>query len=253
MHIPKCAGQSIEMAFLKDLGLTWEDRSSLLLMKNKNPRNGPPFLSHLTYSEYTRYGYLTEKEMHSSHVFAVVRNPFKRIESFYRFLGYDCAVTFDYFVNHVVPKKLRSNHRCHYFFRPQIDYLKDGQGHMAVDKCLKLEDKDTLVQHLKSLGIHELPHVNKSVKRGWFRRALVRLKFLIQGHYDWRFVHGRKIQWTTDLASKITALYSEDFSILNYDLVPEFSLACHPLTIEQAPLQPSTIAVYSENEESFSE
>ena len=47
--------------------------------------------------------------------------------------------------------------------------------------------------------------------------------------------------------------YAEDFSILNYALVPEFNLVGHPLTIEEVPLQPSTIEMYAENEASFSE
>jgi hypothetical protein len=50
VHIPKCAGQSIESVFVNDAGLTWEDRAPLLLRPNANNRVGLPFLAHLTYS-----------------------------------------------------------------------------------------------------------------------------------------------------------------------------------------------------------
>ena len=44
VHIPKCAGQSIETVFLEDLGLDWSNRSILLLRPNECPDIGPPRL-----------------------------------------------------------------------------------------------------------------------------------------------------------------------------------------------------------------
>lgn len=209
------------MAFLNALGLTWEDRSSLLLMRNKDPRQGPPFLSHLTYSDYLRYGYISEQEMNAFHVFSVVRNPFKRIESFYRFLGFDCAISFEYFVRRIVPAHINPEHPCYYFFRPQVEFLSDSNGNIAVSNCLKLEDKGKLTEHLKTLGIYQLPHVNRSINRGRIRRGFVRFKYGIRGVYDPQFIYGEKIQWTTALVDMITQIYAADFSAFDYDLLPE--------------------------------
>jgi hypothetical protein len=36
VHIPKCAGQSIESVFDNDAGLTWENRAPFLLRPNAN-------------------------------------------------------------------------------------------------------------------------------------------------------------------------------------------------------------------------
>ena len=47
VHIPKCGGQSIETAFLADLGLGWKSRAPLLMGANDRPELGPPRLSHL--------------------------------------------------------------------------------------------------------------------------------------------------------------------------------------------------------------
>lgn len=245
MHIPKCAGQSVEMAFLTDLGLTWENRSELLLMKNKDKQKGPPFLSHLTYSDYIRYGYMSEQEMNSYHVFTVVRNPFKRIESFYKFLGYDCAISFEYFVNQVVPASLRVDHPFYYFFRPQVDFLKNIDGKLAVNECLKIEETPKLVQHLSTLGIKQLPHANKSISRGRMRSKLVRLKYWIRGIHDPNFKYGQRILWTKALAERITQLYAEDFSTLDYDLTPpgaSFSEMNERCVSLQIPLETVTTA-----------
>ena len=240
------------MAFLNDLGLTWKERAALLLMKNKDPRKGPPFLSHLTFSDYTRYGYMTEEEMGSFHVFSVVRNPYKRVESFYRFLGYDCAISFDYFVTRVLPTQLNSDHPCHYFCRPQVDFLKDADGNIAVNHCLKLEDVEKLILHLNSLGIDEFPHVNKSIKRGRIRQGLVRLRYWIRGVYDPRFVYGKKIKWTRALAAKINRLYAEDFLAFNYDLFPENFSKGHHLGSQAKPEIHSNKAISSGEDKSVS-
>jgi hypothetical protein len=40
IHIPKCAGTSIERVFLDDLNVTWQNRGPLLLRKNENHEVG---------------------------------------------------------------------------------------------------------------------------------------------------------------------------------------------------------------------
>ena len=60
IHIPKCAGTSIERVFLDDLNVTWQNRGPLLLRKNENHEVGPPRLAHVTCNEYTKFHYISK-------------------------------------------------------------------------------------------------------------------------------------------------------------------------------------------------
>lgn len=86
VHIPKCGGQSIETAFLHDIGLDWRRRAPLLLRFNDNPDLGPPRLAHLLARDYVTMGYLPKDMFDSYFKFAVVRNPYRRIVSTYQYL-----------------------------------------------------------------------------------------------------------------------------------------------------------------------
>ena len=58
IHIPKCAGISIENIFLRDLGLSWKERHPLLLRPRKVNEKGPERLAHLYAEEYFKFGYI---------------------------------------------------------------------------------------------------------------------------------------------------------------------------------------------------
>jgi hypothetical protein len=60
IHIPKCAGTSIERVFLEDINVTWRNRGPLLLRTNENHEVGPPRLAHLTCGEYTKFHYISK-------------------------------------------------------------------------------------------------------------------------------------------------------------------------------------------------
>ena len=81
VHIPKCAGQSIEMLFLRDLNLTWENRAPLLLRKRKEGEYGPQRLSHLYAYEYVKYSYISQVDFDKFYKFCVIRDPIDRIIS----------------------------------------------------------------------------------------------------------------------------------------------------------------------------
>ena len=84
VHITKCAGQSVERAFLTDLGLTWKTRAPLLLRFNDRAELGPPRLAHLLAGDYVRYRYATDEMFEAYFKFAIVRNPWTRTVSLYR-------------------------------------------------------------------------------------------------------------------------------------------------------------------------
>ena len=75
VHVPKCAGQSVEMFFLNRIGLDWERRAPLLLRPNDVPALGPHLLAHLKAHEYVEKKWMTPLEFNEYFKFAFVRNP----------------------------------------------------------------------------------------------------------------------------------------------------------------------------------
>lgn len=221
VHIPKCGGQSIETAFLDQLGLTWEQRGALLLSPNVNPRKGPPRLAHLSFQEYLDLGYLSESEFRDYFSFTIVRNPFRRIESLYGFLGYDCAMRFSDFIQGPLSAKVsRSSLRQNYFFRPQVEFLKGHSGEIEVDRVLKLEEPERILECLSKFGIHALPHHNRRQHRKGLRRFLCRTKHLCMGQFSWSLRVDPAIRWKPEDIKKATQLFWEDFELLGYSKIP---------------------------------
>ena len=131
VHIPKAAGQSIEHVFLRLHGLTWESRASLLLKPNNDPDKGPPRLAHLKAREYVSCGYLDESRFREYYKFSFVRNPWSRLVSIYRYLGYDEVMPFKDFLRADLSKDERWEPAL--FIQPQYDYLFDERGEQLVD------------------------------------------------------------------------------------------------------------------------
>lgn len=220
IHIPKCGGQSIEQAFLDDLGLRWNQRAPLLLRANPDPSKGPPFLSHLTFREYLALGYLTPAEMADYFSFALVRNPYQRVISFYRFLGYDCALPFETFVQSALPKLLKPSATLYYFVRPQLDFLLNTAGEIGPKAVLRLEDTLAIQACLERFGLPALPHRNRSKDRSGPRRFLARTKHLLKGTFHTGLRIDNRIHWTAELMDTIEVLYRDDFEHLGYDRRP---------------------------------
>ena len=97
IHIPKCAGTSIERVFLDDINVTWQNRGPLLLRKNENLEVGPPRLAHLTCNEYTKFHYISKKLFRKYFKFSICRNPYARTYSLYKYTTSQ-AISFDSFV-----------------------------------------------------------------------------------------------------------------------------------------------------------
>ncbi|WP_160383218.1 sulfotransferase family 2 domain-containing protein [Pseudooceanicola pacificus] len=85
VHIPKTAGQCIASAFLTSLGLTWDERSRLLMRYNDDPRVGPERLAHLFAGEYLDCGHVSAEEFRTFFKFSIVRNPFDRVISAFNY------------------------------------------------------------------------------------------------------------------------------------------------------------------------
>lgn len=164
VHIPKCAGQSIETAFLEDLGLDWETRAVLLLRSNDRPEIGPPRLAHLIARDYMRHHYLSRELYERYFTFSVVRNPWARAVSMYRYL--DINESFSDFVEKRLMRSLGLGEADvdYWFFRPQIDYVTDETGEIIVDRIVHFEYlAEGFEQVAVEVGLKTpLRHVNKS-------------------------------------------------------------------------------------------
>ena len=166
------------MFFLARIGLDWDTRAPFLLRPNDTPALGPPRLAHLKAHEYVEKKWVTQDQFDRYFKFTIVRNPWDRTASFYRFLGYDRWCSFSRFVRSYLPGKVENNH---WFFLPQVDYLYRNGGQLLVDFVGRYEsltkDFATACQHL-NIAAAELPHANNRQKKGpgfkqWLRRRPV--------------------------------------------------------------------------------
>jgi hypothetical protein len=164
IHIPKNAGQSIENVFLDLLNLDWETRAPLLLRPNDHPDLGPPRLAHLKSYEYVKYKYIP-KELYTNYFkFAIVRNPFERVVSIYRYFGYSKKCSFKEFVNGPFLNELWKEQ--YWFVCPQVEYVYKNEQ-LNVDFICRFENLQEDFQHVcKQIGLPSLrvPHKNKSSK-----------------------------------------------------------------------------------------
>ncbi|SFT89350.1 sulfotransferase family 2 domain-containing protein [Sedimentitalea nanhaiensis] len=177
VHIPKTGGQSVETVFLRDLGLSWRERDTLLLRHNDDRAKGPEKLAHLYASEYVALGHLEADRFARYLKFTIVRHPFDRVLSEYRyraaamqrrsagrdmpdldaFLQTDSSDEYSDLSRHLVP---------------QVRYIRDAQGRCLVDEVLRFED---LAQQIAPLftrifgAVRALPHHNKSAQNAEMR------------------------------------------------------------------------------------
>ena len=135
IHIPKTAGQSVELAYLQDLGLNWQTRAPLLLRSNEIRRIGPPRLAHLTFEEYIKYHYASQEILSTYFTFSFVRNPYTRVISFYKYSSNQ-----DKFLNEFICSDLPKLHQEQtWFFQAQTKFVCDAEHKLMVDYLGKFE------------------------------------------------------------------------------------------------------------------
>lgn len=218
VHVPKVAGQSIEHMFLQDLDLDWDRREVLLLRRKQSYEKGPERLAHLLAKDYVRLGYISQAEFNEYFKFSFVRNPYKRVFSFYNFLGYSRIISFRTFVGKVVPDKLEQKD---FFFLSQYDYLYNEEAILMVDFVGRLENINEDIETVKSnCGLKNvaLPHANKS--KGEWKRALGLLLREPKLRSNISLGHKGKVYesvMTEEIRNKIYDLYEKDFSAFGYN------------------------------------
>ena len=166
IHIPKNAGQSIEHVFLDLLGLTYETRAPLLMRPNDRPELGPPRLAHLKWHEYVGCKYMTQEQFDSYFKFAIVRNPWDRAVSIYKYYRFQKTCSFaDFVTRHLSDWMWQERH---WFVGPQSDFICDAEGRLRVDFLGRFESLHGDFQQVcGKIGLPpiDVPHVNLSVSR----------------------------------------------------------------------------------------
>lgn len=166
VHIPKTGGQSIEATFF-DRGLTPEDAG---MVTNSDPARGPEELAHLYAREYRDCRHVTPEQFRSYFKFCVVRNPFERIVSEYKFAYQADGISFGSFLAGL-PKPGFSDRRRH--IEPQCHFVRDTDGRGLVDRIVRFE---RLADEMPGLlaGVFgepvELPRLNVAADPTDFRR-----------------------------------------------------------------------------------
>ena len=179
VHVPKVAGQSIEQFFLDLHGLTWEQRSGLLLRHNTDRAIGPVRLAHLLASEYVDCGHVSRDTFERYFKFSFVRNPWSRLVSEYACRREYRKIPFKRWVMRDFPEPDMYTDTYRHVI-PQCDYLYDSDGKLLVDFVGKFEN---LRQDFKivcdRLGIDhsDLPHRNATAEQKsgfgqWLRKLL---------------------------------------------------------------------------------
>ncbi|MEM9348796.1 MAG: sulfotransferase family 2 domain-containing protein [Pseudomonadota bacterium] len=168
VHIPKTAGQSVELVYLEDLGLKWrsilpwKNRSRLKLRRNIFRSRGPDRLAHLYAWEYVGRGHISAEDFEKFYKFAVVRDPYDRAVSEYNYRKRATGTLRDFF--HSFTKDEMNDYRRHIV--PQAYYVTEeanGKGDIIVDKIIKFESLNDELQDVfeKTLGRpHSLPKKN---------------------------------------------------------------------------------------------
>lgn len=221
VHIPKCAGQSVEHMFLAALGHDWESRSILSLGVNDDPTLGPPRLAHLKATEYVDLGYVSQATFDDYFKFAIVRNPWSRLVSMYKYLGLHFRRDFRDFVLRDLERTYLTKMR--WFSGPQTGFVVDQSNKILVDSIVRFEQLDSefaRVARTAGLPSAVLPHVNPTSdlqpSLGFRPKQLARFALRhtkgrsIQHHDDYRHYYDDETR------EAVAHIYQSDIEMFGY-------------------------------------
>jgi Sulfotransferase family len=164
IHVPKTGGISVEHVFLRLVGLTWDTRAPLLMGPNHDPSKGPPYLGHLTATEYVSRGHLSQEQFDAYFKFSFVRNPWDRLVSEYKYRRYPMRMSFKRWLFGHLPPPGFTDAYCHIV--PQHEFIYDGDGRLLADFVGRYEtlqaDFEVVCDRL-GIARTTLPHENRSL------------------------------------------------------------------------------------------
>ena len=182
IHIPKCAGQSIENIFLGDLGLNWQQRHPLLLRPRKAKEKGPERLAHLYAEEYFKFGYIPKEKYDKFFKFTIIRNPVDRILSEINYQripkknskNINGIESVEEYISKVIKLNKFSDLQRH--ISPQVKFLHDSETNkLLVDKIILFDELNHEVPKIlqKKLKVFlEVPKINSSKNKLWVKEKL---------------------------------------------------------------------------------
>tara|TARA_B100000674_G_scaffold472851_1_gene463143 strand:+ start:62 stop:664 length:603 start_codon:yes stop_codon:yes gene_type:complete len=159
IHIPKTGGRSIELSFIRDLGLKRNSYQvySELDLKPDGEIGEKLIKDGIIIGECYAHKSLNQFEIPINYIsFASTRDPIKRAISFYEWIGYERFQNFDDFCLNL--NKFKKNNWWEIMTRKQIDFIFDKNGQIA-DKIIDINDISEFCKKNFNLII---PHVNKS-------------------------------------------------------------------------------------------
>ena len=205
VHIPKCAGQSIESIFLRDLGLSWKERHPLLLRPRNANEKGPERLAHLYAEEYFKFGYIPKEKYDKFFKFSIIRNPVDRILSEINFQKipkknpkniYGIESVEEY-ISKVIKLDKFSDLQRH--ISPQVKFLNDSETNkLLVDKVIPFDELNHEVPKIlqkKFKVFLEVPKINSGKNKLWVKEELTSgdLSFLYDFYEsDFKFLKNLK-------------------------------------------------------------
>ena len=190
VHIPKCAGQSVEATFCSDLGLDWA-RHRHLLGCMQRPRSWsrkmPERLAHLTAHQYTALNFCPPRMFDAFFRFTIIRHPVDRAISMWRFLP--TKLPFDDFVR---AELLPGQERGEFFFQSQCDYIMHPEtGRILVDEVIPFSKLVQRWEHIsRRTGLKTpLAHRNRGSANKPVPELQPETRILIEQAYSDDFAH----------------------------------------------------------------
>ena len=179
VHIPKCAGLSIERAFLKKLSIDWSNRHGLLLRPKERHESGPERLAHLYANEYVKFGYINEGDFNRFFKFSIMRDPIDRVISELNFRrvakGLGGVNSIEEYVTKI-RKKYDINSDVVRHLEPQVKFIFDDKmKNIIVDDVINFDNIEAGFERIKiHMGCSnlQLSKENVSQKKNWLRSEI---------------------------------------------------------------------------------
>jgi len=192
IHIPKTGGTSIIHVFLRENGYSWDQRELLFVRENLDPGVGPPQTAHFTLQEYQAHPSFCDVGFAKLNMFSVVRNPFSRIWSEYKYNWRD-EVDWPDFCSKDFIEQIEDDHKTgsdrKRHLLPQSAYFQ-STAHICILRfeSLQYDFQNWLGRDLK------LPHENQSMDL--------------------------ECRWGSDQIKTVIDIYRSDFDRFGYSTSP---------------------------------
>lgn len=146
IHVHKCAGTAVSKSFLYSEGLEpspWtfidENPETLAIMDANGKLMNSDFSNADHFRAIDMQALLGKKEYGTYYKFAVSRNPWDRLKSWYYFLRQNTEKKQNRIVTQMTMEDF-IKYNVDHFYLPQHEWLSDPDGNIIVDEIIKLDD-----------------------------------------------------------------------------------------------------------------